>query len=125
MTDNKFAKNTNEDSDNYAERVNEFAESVSNFFIVFDGLFLHEEDAEQLLTDLKKHLKNKISRNETALPVIMAMGGNYDSDIDRAKVQEVDALLNMIKARKNLQKAEEAEHKKKNNNAELLALFGL
>ena len=125
MTENKLTNIVNGDCDNYEERVKEISEKISSFFLVFDGLFMYEEDVEQLLNDLKEHLKNKISRNETALPIIMAMGGNYDSDIDRAKVQEVDALLNLIKARQGLQKATEAEQKKKNNNADLLALFGL
>lgn len=109
----------------YEERVKEFAESLSNFFLVFDGLFLHEEDAEQLLNDVKKSLEEKISRNETALTLILAMGGNYDSGVDRAKVEQIDALLDLVKSRKNLQKATEAEHRKNSRNADLLALFGL
>lgn len=110
---------------NNAERVKEFAESISNFFLVFDGLFLYEDDAEQLLNDVKKSIEEKILHNESALPLIIAMGGNYDSEIDRAKVEEIKALLDMLKARKNLQKATENQNKKKNNNAEILALFGL
>lgn len=111
--------------DNYAERVKEFAESLTNFFLVFDGLFLYEADAEQLLNDVKKSIEEKILHNESALPLIIAMGGNYDSDIDRAKVKQVDALLELVKARKNLQKATEKEHKKKADYSQVLALFGL
>ena len=106
-------------------RIEEFAESITSFFLVFDGLFLHEEDAEDLLKEVQKSLEEKISHNETALPLIIAMGGNYDSDIDRAKVEETKALLNLIKARKKLQEAIEKTHRKNNSNAALLALFGL
>ena len=109
----------------YAERVKNFAESLQNFFLVFDGLFLYEEDAEQLLNDVKKSLEEKILHNESALPIITACGGDYDSEIDRAKVEEITALLNLLKARNNLRKATEKKAKKKNNNAEILALFGL
>ena len=111
--------------DNYAERVKEFSESLTNFFLVFDSLFLFEEDAEQLLNDTKESLEEKILHNESALPLIIAIGGNYDSNIDRAKVKQVDALLELVKARKNLQKAIEKGHKKKADYSQVLALFGL
>lgn len=106
-------------------RIEEFSESITNFFIVFDGLFLHEEDTEYLLTETQKSLEEKISHNESALPLIIAMGGNYDSDIDRAKVEEIKALLNLIKARKKIQEATEKTYRKNKTNAELRALFGL
>ena len=105
-------------------RIEEFSESITNFFLVFDGLFLYEEDAEPLLAEVTKSLEEKISRNETALPLIIAMGGNYDSDIDRAKVEEAKALLNLIKARKKLKEATEKDIQRKNNVTEMRALFG-
>lgn len=112
--------------DNYEERVKDFSESLRNFFLVFDSIFFYENDAEQMLNNVKETLEETILHNESALPVIIAMGGNYDSAIDRAKVEEINALLNLLKARKNLQKVTtEAANKKQDNSAVLLALFGL
>lgn len=107
------------------EEIKELAESVTSFFLVFDGLFLHDEKAEELLKETKAGLEEKVLHNESCLPLIIAMGGNYDSEVDRAKIEEIEAVLNLVKARKNLQKATEREQTKKNNNAQLLALFGI
>ena len=107
------------------EEIKDFAEKTRSFFLVFDGLFLYEEKAEEMLQELKASLEKKILHNESCLPVIIAMGGNYDSDVDRAKVEEIKALQQLVKARKNLQKATEKEYQKKANNADIMALFGL
>lgn len=108
-----------------AEKIEEFAGSLTSFFALFDGLFLYDENIEKMLEETKKSLEEKILHNESLLPVIMAMGGNYDSDIDRAKVKEIEALQQLLKARKNLQKATEKEKTKKRDCANLMALFGL
>jgi hypothetical protein len=107
------------------DRIEELAESLRSFFLVFDGLFLHENDTEQLLAEVQKSLEEKIQHNETALALIIAVGGSYDSDVDRAKVEETKALLNLIKARKQLKEATEKASRKTTVNREVLALFGL
>lgn len=76
------------------EEIKDFAESITDFFLVFDGLFLFNEKAEELLEKTKTSLK------------------------------EIESLQQLLKARKNLQKATEREQTKKVNNAEILALFG-
>ena len=109
-----------------AEKTMEFSENLKAFFIVFDGYFLYDEEAEGILVEAHKSLKEKILRKESALPVIMAMGGNYNSDIDNAKVEELTALLGLLKARKNLREATIQENKRNDTNAELLTrLFGV
>lgn len=111
---------------NRAEEVKEFSESLKSFFIVFDGLFLHSENAEELLTETRESLKEKILRNESALPAIMAMGGNYDSDIDNAKVEELNALLGLLKSRQHLRQATIQKEQKNDTNQELLSrMFGI
>ena len=110
---------------NKQEEIKDFAESITNFFLVFDGLFLMNENAEELLQETKSSLEEKVLHNESCLPVIIAMGGNYDSDIDRAKIKEIEALQGLLKARKNLQKVTQKEQTKKVNNADILALFDL
>ena len=107
------------------EEIKDFAASITNFFLVFDGLFLMNENAEELLQETKSSLEEKVLHNESCLPVIIAMGGSYDSDIDRAKIEEIEALQGLLEARKNLQKAIEKDKTNKVNNANILALFGL
>lgn len=106
--------------------IQEFAEQLQTFFLLFDGYFLHDPEAEELLLQTKESLEEKINRNESALVVIMALGGQYDSGIDRAKVKEVAALLELIKARKELQAATIRENRRdRDAEASLLALFGI
>ena len=106
------------------EEIKETGEELASFFLVFDATFLLDEKTEKLLNDTKKALEKKIAHNEACLPVILAMGGNYDSGVDRAKVEEINALFELIKARKNLQKATEKEFTKKTE-AQVRAIFGL
>lgn len=109
----------------YLEEVNDFAEDLKSFFIVFDGLFLSNAKAEDLLDETKKSLKQKINHAESLLPVIIATGANYDSGIDRAKVEQITALEGLIKARRNLQKEIEKEQQKKDRIVDVLKMFGL
>lgn len=108
------------------ETINEFAERLGNFFLFFDGLFLHDEDAGGLLEHTRQSLKEKISRNVSASIIITALGGDYDSDIDNAKVEELDALIKLLSARQKLRRATLRRHEEKGKNAEALAsLFGI
>ena len=85
---------------NRQEEIKDFAESITNFFLVFDGLFLMNENAEELLQETKSSLEEKVLHNEALLPVIISMGGNYDSDIDCAKIEEIEALQGSLDALK-------------------------
>ena len=106
------------------EEIKETGETLASFFLVFDATFLFDEKTEELLNNTKKALEKKILHNESCLPVILAMGGNYDSGVDRAKVEEINALLELIKARKKLQRATEKEFIKKTS-AQVNEIFGL
>lgn len=107
------------------EEINEFASRVQEFFNYFDLMFLIDGNSEQLLSDTLKSLKDKINRNKSALPLIIAMGGHYESGIDRAKIDEVESLLNLLKARKKLRVETQTSYEKQKNNLELLSLFGI
>lgn len=108
-----------------ADKVAAFAEDLTSFFLCFDGLILSNAEAENLLNDTKKALEEKIRHSESLLPVIFATGGDYDSGIDRAKVEQITALESLIKARRKLQKETEKEHQKKDKKIDVLKLFGL
>ena len=107
------------------EQVQEFAEMIRGFFLHFDLVFSDCENAERLLKDTLTSLKDKVNRNEAALPMIIAMGGSYDSEVDRAKIQEVEALLHLIESRKEVRIATMMNVQKKKANEEMLSLFGL
>ena len=85
---------------------------------------LNEEDFK-LLEEAKENLENHISHNMSALPIIMACGGNYDSMEDEMKLKTLKLLIELIKTRieyrENIKKQKESEKNKK----EILELFGL
>lgn len=108
------------------QKIEELAESLTSFFIVFDGFFLYEEDNEKLLSAAAESLEKKVLHNESALPVIMALGGNYDSGLDRAKIEELKALKALIRARKRVREETiKAGRKTETNKGTLQALFDL
>lgn len=82
------------------------------------------EDIEILL-ECKNTLKEKISRNESAMALILALGGNYDSSEDEMKIETLDCLIRIIKARNKYKNKvlEEQEKMKKRNEA--LKMLGL
>lgn len=85
--------------------IKQFAQQLQGFFQIFDAFFLDEPEKKRLLARAKKTLEEKILRNESALPVIMALGGRYDSNIDKAKMEELGALVELIQAREALRTA--------------------
>lgn len=105
--------------------VNELAEVIRDFLVFFDSLFLADKNAESLLEDVKESLIEKISRNESALAVIIALGGNYDARLDRAKIKEVDAIISLLRARREVRDATIEEMAKKEKNEAALKAFGL
>lgn len=85
---------------------------------------LNEEDFE-LLDEAKKTLKNHISYNMSALPLIMACGGNYDSMEDEMKLKTLDLLIELMKTR--IEYREKLKDQKENdkNKEDILKIFGL
>ena len=82
------------------------------------------EDIE-ILIECKDSLKEKISRNESAMALIFALGGNYDSAEDEMKIETLDCLIRIIRARNKYKNKvlEEQEKMKKRNEA--LKMLGL
>ena len=85
---------------------------------------LNKEDFK-LLEKAKKELKNHISRNMSALPLIMACGGNYDSMEDEMKLKTLDLLIELMKTR--IEYREKLKDQKENdkNKENILKIFGL
>lgn len=109
----------------YKNEIENFAEEIKHFLIYFDVTFLSDDKSEEMLQDALKGLKAKVNYNESVLPVILAVGGNYDSTIDRIKIKETQALIDLLKARRELQTAKKEELEKAENQKAILSIFGL
>ena len=82
------------------DRVKLIADTIDHLMKQID-LFVNQmtyEDVE-ILIECKDSLKEKISRNESAMALIFALGGNYDSSEDEMKIETLDCLIRIIKAR--------------------------
>lgn len=98
----------------------ELVVKLKTFFAFFDCFFLEDEKCVELLALTKKSLEEHILKNESALAVIIAMGGDYDSGVDRAKVNKITALTDLINAKKVLKK--QLSRKKKETDIKLRCL---
>lgn len=108
------------------KRVKLIADTIEYLMNQID-LFVNQmtyEDIE-ILIECKDSLKEKISRNESAMALIFALGGNYDSSEDEMKIETLDCLIRIIKARNKYKNKvlEEQEKMKKRNEA--LKMLGL
>lgn len=85
---------------------------------------LTKEDFD-LLEKAKEGLKNKISTNMSALPLIMACGGNYDSTEDEMKLKTLNLLIELIKTRIEFREKMNEQIKRNANLKEALKLFNI
>ena len=69
------------------QKINELAERITELMFTLDIQFVTFSDEEmQLLYETKQSLRDKIRHNEAAFPMILALGGNYDSELDKLKL---------------------------------------
>ena len=108
------------------DKVEYLAYKLQLFFQWFDTCFMGDKEVEELLEETKSSLIEKINRNNSGLIVIAALGGQYDDEEDKIKVQELEAMLNIVRARKELIRIAIDKVEKKEDNAKLLKdLFGV
>jgi len=105
--------------------IEELAENLKGFFGLFDIYFLHNPEGEDLLKQAKASLEEKVSRNESLMAVLTAIGENYDSAIDQAKIKELDALLQLLAARREIMRATMAAKDRDKNRIYLRQVFGI
>lgn len=106
-------------------KVQILADKLDNTLMLIDSFMnsLNEEDFE-LLKEAKESLEEKISINNSALPLILACGGNYDNTEDRMKIKTLDCLIELIKARKEYKEEKIKALEEQKNKQEVLKLFG-
>lgn len=85
-----------------------------------------DEEGLQLLEKALEKTSSRISHNEAALPVIMALGGQYDGDEDELKSEEMRLIIELVKVRHKYRDHVIEKASGKSRNANLLnQLFGL
>lgn len=84
---------------------------------------LNKKDFE-LLKKAKKELENHISKNMSALPIIMACG-NYDSMEDEMKLKTLDLLIELMKTRIEYRDKLKKQQENDKNKEDILKIFGL
>ena len=108
------------------EKAQILADKLNNILPLIDGFMnsLDDEDFE-LLEESKQALKERININKSAMPLIMACGGNYDDTEDRMKIKTLDCLIDLIKVRKEFREEKIKAQNKQQNMQEVLNLFGI
>lgn len=108
------------------EKIQTLADMIQSLLQQIDlfTISLSEEDFE-LLDKAKETLEKHISHNMSALPLIMACGGNYDSMEDEMKLKTLDLLIELMKTR--IEYREKLKEQKENdkNKEDILKIFGL
>ena len=100
------------------------ADKLNNILPLIDGFMnnLSEEEFE-LLEESRQALKEKININTSAMPLIMACGGNYDDTEDRMKIKTLDCLIDLVKTRKEFKEEVIKAQKEQENMRKVLNLF--
>lgn len=109
-----------------SERIQSLADIVEILLQQID-LFMQtmtEEDFD-LLDRTKKELENKISKNMSALPIIIACGGNYNSMEDEMKLKTLNLLIELIKTRIKYREVLKEQQVNNKNKKDILEIFGL
>lgn len=108
------------------DRVKLIADTIEYLMQQID-LFVNQmtyEDIE-ILIECKYSLKEKISHNESAMALIFALGGNYDSSEDEMKIETLDCLIRIIKARNKYKDHILEEKEKIKKRQEALRMLGI
>ena len=108
------------------KRVKLIADTIEYLMKQID-LFINQmtyEDIE-ILIESKEALEEKILRNESAMALIFALGGNYDSSEDEMKIETLDCLIKIIKARNKYKNKVLEEQEKMKKRQEALRMLGL
>lgn len=112
--------------DNKKEKAKILADRLIALLPLIDGFMESLENEEfELLEECKKSLREKINMSNSALPIIMACGGDYNDTEDTMKLKTLESLIELIKVRKEFKESMIAKQKENQNKQDVLRLFGL
>lgn len=108
------------------KRVQLIADTVQHLLQQID-MFSNMMTAEDIdiLIECKDKLQEKILHNESAMAFILALGGNYDSAEDEMKIETLDCLIKMMRARNKYKEKVLEEQEKVKKRQEALRMLGL
>lgn len=107
-------------------KIAELSVRIESLLNLVDMFANEVENDIDLLEEAKKTLQSKISHNESALAVILALGGDYDSSEDRLKVKTLNCLIDLVKIRLEYKNARIKQEENKINRIRALNdLFGI
>lgn len=108
------------------EKTQVLADKLSLILPIIDNFMNELDDKDfELLEQSKEVLEEKINTNNSALVIINACGGDYDDTEDRMKVKTLECLIELIKVRLEYRDEMLKKEKQKDNEQEVLKLFGL
>ena len=82
------------------------------------------EDIE-ILEESRASLEEKISYNQSAMALILALGGDYDSAEDEMKIETLNCLIGIIKARNKYRKEAIEKQEVLKKRKEVLRMMGI
>ena len=108
------------------KKVQILADKLISLLPLFDSFMesLNEDDFE-LLDECKNSLIEKINRNNGAMALIYACGGNYDDTEDCMKVKTLECIIELLKIRKEYREKKIKMIERNKKQQEVLNLFGL
>ena len=111
---------------NRKEKIQILADKLNNVIPLLDGFMNTLDDEEfDLLEETRDVLSEKINRNNGAMAIIVACGGNYDDTEDRLKIKTLDCIIELLKVRKEYKEEMIEKQKENENKKEVLKLFGM
>ena len=108
------------------ERAKLIADTIEMLLQQVD-MFINMMTAEdiEILEESRETLEEKISYNQSAMALILALGGNYDSAEDEMKIETLNCLIKLIKARNKYKEETLEKQKQIVKRQEILRMFGL
>lgn len=85
---------------------------------------MSKEDIEIML-ESKQELEEKISYNQSAMALICALGGEYDSTEDEMKIKTLDCLIKLMQIRNEYKESMKEQQQKLIKRKEVLKAMGL
>ena len=114
------------ESEERESKITEMGIKLTNLMQMIDMFAMDVERDIDLLEETKTHIADKISHNESAMVIITALGGTYDSTEDKCKLKTMDLLIELIKTRIELKQEKIKQSQRKTNNQNILKqLFGI
>lgn len=100
------------------------ADKLMTILPLIDGFMEEMSDEDfNLLEEAKEKLQDKINYGNSALVVITALGGNYDDTEDIMKINTLNCLVELLRARKEYREAILEKAKEQKNRQEAIKLF--